>query len=173
MDPNIWGPHAWFFLHSVALAYPENPNEEEKIQYYNFFKSLSFVLPCTVCRENYKNHFMKNKLKNNLNNKTDINKWLVEIHNSVNKIHKKKKFTYEQFTKMYDEIYKNNKQYNSPNPFYNLNKLESFSNKNNASIFSAKKIICTLRNLFIIILIIVTMVLGYKFLFKKYSLKSK
>ena len=54
------------------------------------------------------------------------------------------------------EIYKNNKQYNSLNPFYNLNQLESFSNKNNATFFCKKNSMCTLRNLFIIILIIVT-----------------
>ena len=30
MDPLIWGPHAWFFLHSITLVYPDNPSEQEK-----------------------------------------------------------------------------------------------------------------------------------------------
>ena len=130
MDPKIWGPHAWFFLNSVALAYPENPNEEQKIQYYNFFKSLSYVLPCKVCRENYKNHFFKNKLKNNLNNKKQINKWLVDIHNSVNKIHKKKQFTYSEFIKLYENMYKNSYKYDSSDIFKNIHFKEGLTNKN-------------------------------------------
>ena len=43
-----------------------------------------------VCRENYKNHFMKIPLRKQLGNKTDLQKWLVTIHNEVNKIHKKR-----------------------------------------------------------------------------------
>ena len=90
-----------FFTFSGFDANPENPNEEEKIQYTIFQIFLIFGITMHCVEENIKakNHFMKNKLKNNLNNKTIVNKWLVEIHNSVNKIHKKKKFTYEQFTK--------------------------------------------------------------------------
>ena len=30
MDANIWGSHAWLFLHTVTLNYPENPNEFDK-----------------------------------------------------------------------------------------------------------------------------------------------
>ena len=54
MEPNIWGPHAWFFLHTVALMYPEQPNELEKQHYLNFFKNIGNILPCYICRENYR-----------------------------------------------------------------------------------------------------------------------
>ena len=30
MNPKIWGPHAWIFLHSITLNYPENPTPELK-----------------------------------------------------------------------------------------------------------------------------------------------
>ena len=89
MEPNIWGPHAWFFLHSVTLMYPEHPNEQEKQHYYNFFNNLGNILPCIICRENYKNHLIKYPLKQNLNTRNDLHIWLVNIHNEVNKIHKK------------------------------------------------------------------------------------
>ena len=26
MEPNIWGPGAWTFLHSITFQYPENPS---------------------------------------------------------------------------------------------------------------------------------------------------
>ena len=28
--PDIWGPHYWFFLHTVAESYPETPNAVTK-----------------------------------------------------------------------------------------------------------------------------------------------
>ena len=27
LDPAVWGPHFWFFLHTLALTYPNHPNE--------------------------------------------------------------------------------------------------------------------------------------------------
>ena len=49
LNPNIWGPHAWFFLESIAIGYPDNPTKEEKIKAKNFFllleSLLSFFLP--------------------------------------------------------------------------------------------------------------------------------
>ena len=105
MDPLIWGPHAWFFLHSITLVYPDNPTEQEKKNYFDFFKTLGNILPCMICRENYKNHFLKHPLGKALHSKKDFQNWLVTIHNEVNKIHKKEKFTYSQFKKLYDNIY--------------------------------------------------------------------
>ena len=165
MDPNIWGPHAWFFLHTVTLCYPENPNEQEKIHYFNFFKSLSNILPCMICRENYKNHFIKFPLKKKLNNKEDINEWLVNIHNEVNKIHKKKQFTYKEFTELYDNIYKKKTEYK--NPFSNaLEKFENFKNKKNKQ--NNKKLnISSISITFIVFFIIMSIALNIKFLFKK------
>ena len=39
MDPRIWGPPAWTFLHSVTLAYPDNPTETDRTNYKKFFNS--------------------------------------------------------------------------------------------------------------------------------------
>jgi hypothetical protein len=27
LDPAVWGPHYWFVLFSMALTYPERPND--------------------------------------------------------------------------------------------------------------------------------------------------
>ena len=37
MEPNIWGPHAWLFLHTITLNFPDNPTKEEKEKYKQFF----------------------------------------------------------------------------------------------------------------------------------------
>ena len=105
MDPNIWGPHAWFFLHTIARNYPENPSSQDKQSHLQFFSLLQSIIPCEICKQNYKAHFVKFPLQKSLNTRVDFQKWLINIHNEVNKIHKKKQYTYEEVTKLYDDIY--------------------------------------------------------------------
>ena len=45
MDPIIWGPHAWFFLHSVAHTYPRMPNSVTKRKYYDLIHTLPLFIP--------------------------------------------------------------------------------------------------------------------------------
>ena len=37
MDNKIWGPYFWFTLHTITLAYPDNPNYITKRHYNDFF----------------------------------------------------------------------------------------------------------------------------------------
>ena len=30
LEPNIWGPHYWFFLHSITFTYPKKPTSATK-----------------------------------------------------------------------------------------------------------------------------------------------
>ena len=30
LDPEVWGPHYWFTLHTIALNYPLYPNDVSK-----------------------------------------------------------------------------------------------------------------------------------------------
>ena len=30
MNPKIWGPPGWIFLHSIAYGYPNEPSSDEK-----------------------------------------------------------------------------------------------------------------------------------------------
>ena len=42
LDPKVWGPHYWFFLHTLALTYPESPNEVIKKNFMIFIKIYYF-----------------------------------------------------------------------------------------------------------------------------------
>ena len=53
LSPHVWGPHAWIFLYSIALAYPPTPSEHEKQAARNLITSLLSLLPCATCRVNY------------------------------------------------------------------------------------------------------------------------
>ena len=39
-DPKVWGPKAWFFLESIAMAYPTKPTYDQKKAAENFFSAL-------------------------------------------------------------------------------------------------------------------------------------
>ena len=107
MDPNIWGPHAWHFLHTVTLFYPINPTPKQKKIYKLFFHNLADVLPCSHCSSNYKFHLKQHPIDDFLHNRQTLVSWLVKIHNLTNQNLKKKNqsFTLEQFTKLYKSLY--------------------------------------------------------------------
>lgn len=105
MNPEVWGPSAWLFLHTVTLNYPNNPTIYDKQFYKNFFMSLNNVLPCDWCSKNYSLHLAKYPIDNYLNSKKDLVTWLILIHNEVNKIFEKKTLNYEEVIKIYKELY--------------------------------------------------------------------
>ncbi len=81
---NCWGSSGWQFIHSVAYAY--NPtNDQIKKAYYEFFINLGKVLPCTECREHYKENVKGTELFNALDSQETLFKWSYDLHNVVNK----------------------------------------------------------------------------------------
>ena len=102
-EPSIWGPHAWFFLETVAMAYPTNPTFNEKKAAEKFFKSLTIMIPCEKCRNNYKKHIKKYPIDDNvLKSRDNLFKWIVDIHNSVDP---KKQRTYDETFNYYMDKY--------------------------------------------------------------------
>lgn len=94
--PHVWGPHAWRFMHAVALTYPESPSEEEKKAAMQFFSSLEYLLPCESCKNNYRKELQMFPLKPALESKQKLNEWLTTLHNSVSTRLKKTTMTPEQ-----------------------------------------------------------------------------
>jgi hypothetical protein len=50
----IWGPPMWLSIHCISLNYPCSPTAAEKISYRRWFEGLEQVLPCGICRSNFK-----------------------------------------------------------------------------------------------------------------------
>jgi len=42
-EPDVWGPHYWFFLHTIAHSYPESPNAVTKRKYYDLIQKYAFI----------------------------------------------------------------------------------------------------------------------------------
>lgn len=84
----IWGPGGWTFMHSITFGYPINPTNEQKKQYKHFFESVGDVLPCSYCRESYKNFILTGKTKLTdevMENRESLTKWLYFLHEAVNR----------------------------------------------------------------------------------------
>lgn len=105
-DPNVWGPHAWIFLDTIALAYPIFPNADDKLKYKTFFTNVGSILPCS-CRKNYPSHLDNTPLTDEVlsSNETFV-KWWLQIHNMVRKSQNKKEIKYDEFNTYYKNLYK-------------------------------------------------------------------
>ena len=55
LDPTVWGPHYWFFLHTITLTYPLNPNTITKKKYYELIHNFHMLIPI----ENIASYFSK------------------------------------------------------------------------------------------------------------------
>lgn len=77
MDPRIWGPKFWTLLH-IIMVKPIAPQSV----YKRFFTYLQYLLPCGKCRKNYRYHLSQLPFPENQSQNA---KWLIKIHNLVNK----------------------------------------------------------------------------------------
>ena len=102
MNPNVWGPHLWLFLHVMSLTYAKNrlhPTKKEKAHMFQFLYHLQFTLPCASCRTNYAKYFERHPPR--LGTRRELFEWLVDLHNSVNRKNNKPLFTYKEAETLY------------------------------------------------------------------------
>jgi hypothetical protein len=106
LDSNIWGAHGWFFCESICLGYPDNPTNEVKQQYKNFFYSFPYIIPCYKCRLHFSEHIKKYPLNNKiLSSKYNLIIWMLSAHNNVKRMNNKKQITLKKFYKYYNKMY--------------------------------------------------------------------
>lgn len=103
-NPNVWGPHYWFFLHTIALTYPTHPNTIVKKRYYEFLTNLDIFLPDGKFAHFYKSLLRKYPLTPFLDNRKSLSKWMNFIHNKVNEKLEKKKVSLNQFYEDYNKL---------------------------------------------------------------------
>jgi FAD-linked sulfhydryl oxidase len=105
-DPKIWGPHFWFFIHSVAMTYPKTPNDVTKKKYYEFVQNLHLFLPEEKISSSFKNLLADYPITPYLDNRESFVRWVWFIHNKINEKLEKPQITLEQFYKEYNDVYK-------------------------------------------------------------------
>ena len=115
-NTRVWGPAMWHILHIISFNYNVEPSNEEKLQYYAFLLSLEHVLPCKVCRGNYKKNLKDAGLKvlhkaedivrlPELQNRHAFSTFIYKLHTCVCKMDKTKRglpCTYYSMRKTYE-----------------------------------------------------------------------
>ena len=110
MNPEIWGPGAWIFLHTITLNYPNNPDIDVIDYHKNFFILLKNIIPCEKCKKHYSQYLIDNPIDDVLNNKQDFVIWLNKLHNVINVRNNKPEMNIKNMIKLYKKKYseKNN-----------------------------------------------------------------
>jgi hypothetical protein len=104
LDPKVWGPHYWFFLHTLAMTYPHHPNGVTKKKYYEFVQNLPLFLPVEEISGEFSKLIDKYPVTPYLDNRDSFVRWMHFIHNKINeKLEKPQISLNEFFVKYYDE----------------------------------------------------------------------
>lgn len=91
MSTDIWGPAIWHFLHTISFNYPTNPTEKDKKNYASFVNNLQNILPCADCRYNLEKKYKRSPLsEKDLKSRGNFSRYIYNLHESVNKMLKKK-----------------------------------------------------------------------------------
>tara|TARA_A100001015_G_scaffold103396_1_gene114747 strand:+ start:575 stop:1030 length:456 start_codon:yes stop_codon:yes gene_type:complete len=102
MNIEIWGKNIWFLLHGLIHKLNNEEFKNYKDDFIYIFTNIVFHLPCFECSRDAHSVIDVNKLKK-FTNKNDMEKYIFDFHNYVNKKLKKNEFNYDDINK-YDKI---------------------------------------------------------------------
>ena len=106
LDPKIWGPHYWFFLHTVAMTYPHHPNAVTKKKYYEFIQNLPLFIPVEEISKDFEKIIDKYPITPYLDNRDSFVRWTHFIHNKINEKLEKPTISLNDFYVQYYNEYK-------------------------------------------------------------------
>ena len=106
LDPKIWGPHYWFFLHTVAMTYPHHPNAVTKKKYYEFVQNLPLFIPVEEISKEFEKMIDLYPITPYLDNRDSFVRWMHFIHNKINEKLEKPQITLNDFFVQYYNEYK-------------------------------------------------------------------
>jgi hypothetical protein len=106
LDPKIWGPHYWFFLHTIAMTYPIHPNAVTKKKYYEFVQNIPLFIPVEIMAGEFSKLLDQYPVQPYLDNRESFIRWMWFIHNKINKKIEKPQISLNDFYVKYYEEYK-------------------------------------------------------------------
>ena len=106
LDSKIWGPHYWFFIHTVAMTYPNRPNAVTKKKYYEFIQNLPLFIPVESMSGEFSKLIDKYPVMPYLDNRESLIRWTHFIHNKINQKLEKPQISLNEFYVKYYEEYK-------------------------------------------------------------------
>jgi len=107
LDSTVWGPHFWFFLHTIAITYPKYPNTNTKKKYYEFLHTmLPLFIPVSSMSSLFKKLLDEYPVTPYLDTRDSFIRWIHFIHNKINQRLEKPQITLEKFYEEYYALYK-------------------------------------------------------------------
>ena len=106
LDPDVWGPHYWFFLHTLSISYPIKPNDVTKKIYYTFIHNLPLFIPVSEIGNSFSKLLDKYPVKPYLDSRKSFITWMHFIHNKINVLCNKDEITLDEAMEQYYNNYK-------------------------------------------------------------------
>jgi len=95
----------WNILHLIGYLYPEYPTHFQKVQIEILFNYMQKGgIPCSTCTHEFRKFMKKNNLHEMCRNRTNLKKFMIDLHNHVNKNLGKDIFEYSQVDELYSDL---------------------------------------------------------------------
>ena len=85
LDPLVWGPPFWFFLHTLTLGYPEYPNDVTKRKYYDLIQNIPLFVPNAEMGGHFAHLLDIYPVSPYLVSRDSFVRWMIHIHNRMNR----------------------------------------------------------------------------------------
>lgn len=108
---DVWGPHYWFFLHTIAESYPITPNSITKKKYYDLIQNMPLFIPVVEMGDKFSEFLDKYPVTPYLDNRDSFVRWVHFIHNKFNVLLGKEQISLPLALEKYRAQYK-------PKPIY-------------------------------------------------------
>jgi hypothetical protein len=105
LDPEIWGPHYWFFLQTVAQTYPENPTSVTKRKYYDLVQNIPLFIPNPEIGDRFSQLLDKFPVSPYLDSRDSFVRWVHFMHNKINVLLDKQQITLFEALDRYKQLY--------------------------------------------------------------------
>lgn len=104
LNPNVWMPHYFFMLQTIAHCYPGQPNAIMKRKYYDFVQNIPILMPCPRWQSRFCALLDEYPVTPFLGSRDEFHTWLYFIKNAVYKEMGKGSQTVTEYN---DEYYEN------------------------------------------------------------------
>jgi len=105
LDPAIWGPPYWFFLHTIAQTYPTHPNEVIKRKYYDLIMNMPLFIPDPKMGDRFAEMVDRHPVTPYLDSRDSFIRWVHYIHNKYNLLLGKEEITLLESLDKYHALY--------------------------------------------------------------------
>lgn len=101
MSKSLWGPPCWSLMHVLATRIKEEDFENKKESLWLVINEICNNLPCPECRQHAVSLMRQTKKASILKSKDNLELFLFDFHNLVNKKKGLKLFTKEEYNLKY------------------------------------------------------------------------